>query len=130
MALAWNPGTPYDSYMLWQDDENSVYMPMPKTPPRINYSNNESISLSEAGTEIGEVTRLEKKTFSITWQLNSDWKDLIEAKCKKATSIFEFGDYRPMKVRARINSCTLYPNSEYTARTNGLWIISVTFTEV
>ncbi len=130
MALAWNPGTYYDTYILWQDDDGFVYMPIPSTPPTIRYSNNESISLSEAGTEIGVVTRLQKKVFTVTWVLNSDWKDLIEEKCMKATSTLQFGEYSPMKVRARLTACNLLKRSEYLERTDGLWSMSVTFTEV
>lgn len=129
--LAWNPGTPYDSYIRWYDESyGNLYMPIPSTTPSIRYSNNESIALSEAGTEIGNVIRLQKKTITITWKLSSDWKDNIELRCKKATSILEFGDYSPMNVRARLISCNLSANSEYAQRTNGLWIITVQFIEV
>lgn len=128
--LAWNTGEVYDTYMIWTDDEDVTAMPIPSTPPSIRYSNNESISLSEAGTEIGVISRLQKKTFTVTWKLNSDWKDKIEEKCMKATSQLQFGDYPWMTVRARITSCQLAQRSEYAERTNGLWSISVTFTEV
>ena len=124
-------GFPYNSYIRWYDDSfGNLYMPIPSTPPAIRYTNNESISLSEAGTELGTVTRLEKKTITVTWNLSSDWKDQIENRCKKATSVLEFGDYSPMRVRARLISCQLSKNSEFVERTNGLWTITVQFIEV
>ncbi len=130
MALAWKGMGGYYTYMIWTDDEDMTEMPVPSTPPTIRYTNNESISLSEAGTEIGVVTRLGKKVFTVTWVLNSAWKEKIEQKCMKPTSTLDFGEYSAMTVRARITSCALARNSEYLDRTMGLWSISVTFTEV
>lgn len=121
----------YNSYIKWSDTTyGDLYMPVPKTAPSIRYANNESISLSEAGTELGVITRLQKKTITVTWRLDSDWKDRIEEKCSCAISKLTFGDYNAMDVRARLVSCSLASGSEYVARTDGLWTIQVQFTEV
>lgn len=130
MALAWKGRNGYYTYIIWTDGEDMTEMPVPSTPPTIRYTNNESISLSEAGTEIGVVTRLMKKTITVTWRLNSEWKNKIEEKCKNPTSQLIFGEYPEMTVRARITACQLAAQSEYAQRTMGLWSISVTFTEV
>lgn len=120
-----------DSYIRWTDDSyGDLYMPVPTSPPQIRFAQNERISLSEAGTEIGDITRLNKKTFNITWLLGSDWIDQIEAKCDLATSTLVFGTRSPMQVRARLVSEQLVKGSEYLNRTSGVWQVTVQFTEV
>lgn len=126
--LAWPD---YNSYLRWADDTYpDLYMPPPKNPPSIRYANNESISLSEAGTEIGVITRLQKKTIQITWIINSDLYEEVEKRCLRSTSIIQFGPQTPITVRARITAANLLKNSEWIRRTDGLWSVTVQFVEV
>ena len=121
----------HNSYIKWSDDSyGEIYMPCPQNMPQIRYSNNESISLSEAGTEIGVITRLQKKTFTVTWIVNSDYYEQIERRCLKATSTLVFGEHSGMTVRARITAANLIKGSEWIRRTDGLWSITVQFIEV
>lgn len=120
-----------NSYIKWSDDSyGDLYMPIPSTPPTIKYTNNESISLSEAGTEIGTITRLEKKVIQMTWILGSDWYEQIERKCLISLSSIVMGTHSALTVRARLLSANLLKKSEWLSRTDGLWSITVQFTEV
>ena len=126
--LAWSD---YNSYLRWADDTYpDLFMPTPKNPPSIRYANNESISLSEAGTEIGVITRLQKKTIQITWIINSDLYEEVEKRCLCSTSIIQFGPQTPITVRARITAANLLKGSEWIQRTDGLWSVTVQFVEV
>lgn len=120
-----------NSYIRWTDDSyGDLYVPVPQNPPQIRYTNNESISLSEAGTEIGTITRLQKKTITLTMIINSDLYEQVEKKCLLATSSLLFGPQTAIKVRARITAANLLKGSEWIHRTDGLWSVTVQFTEV
>ena len=96
----------------------------------ISYTNNEKILLSEAGTEVGVITRLQKQVINATWQCSYAVRNEILQKCMVPKSLLQIGTSSSFYARARVQSCQLVPNSEYADRTNGLWIVQVRFTEV
>lgn len=115
-------------YIKWTSGLDTVTLPNP-TAMTESYSNNEVISLSEAGTEIGNVTRLQKKTFTCTWNASSTLKTTLETMCAEPRSLLTIAGTSHY-YRARIISAVLVANSEWADRTNGLWTIRVTLTEV
>lgn len=113
-----------DNYFYWDE-----YFQNP-TSLRVNFTNNESISLSESGYEIGTVTRLEKRTVTCVWNCNSTLRDRILEKCMASTCAMHFGAGTAGTFRPRITSMNMAARSEYASRTNGCWTITVVFTEV
>lgn len=107
---------------------NNVPIPNP-TAVQVAFTNIETIKTSETGKDIGVVTRLEKKIYTLTMQTTSTWRDQMRTFCNLATCTFTFNG-TAMTGRLRITGETLAPDSEFAARTNGLWTLTVTFTEV
>lgn len=89
----------------------------------------ETIALSEAGTEIGRVRRLDKHDFSGTWQLSSFWLKKFEEWCTMNTITLTFQG-RDYICRMRNYNPQLANNSEYVDTSDGLWTISPTITEI
>lgn len=96
---------------------------------QITFEPDETIELSEAGTELGSVTRLNKRTFAGEWHLTSFWLKKVEEFCtaRTVTLRYQGEDYT---VRARGYNPRLANNSEYTEGTEGLWVLNLTFTEI
>lgn len=107
---------------------NNVSLPNP-TAFEISFQNIETIKQSVAGTDMGIVTRLQKRTFKGSWNVSSTWLNQFKSLCALSTATLKYQN-EDITCRARIASQKLASNSEYAARTDGLWTISVTFTEV
>lgn len=114
-----------DQYFRWAN-ENYIA----PTTLSITYNNNERILLSEAGTEVGVITRLQKQVITAVWQCTSTLKNDILQKCTVPNTLIQIGTSPSFYARARVQSCQLADNSLYADRTNGLWIVQVQFTEV
>lgn len=107
---------------------NSVSIPNPKDF-NIKFQNIETVRQSEAGTDLGIVTRLQKRTFNCSFDCTSTWLAQFKAMCSLTSGTLLYQS-ESITCRARITSQKLAKNSEFTARTEGLWTISVSFTEV
>lgn len=95
----------------------------------IGFENLENVALSEAGTDLSIVSRLQKRTFTCSFQCTSAWLDNFRTMCGLTSGNLTYqGEIIPC--RARIATATLSPHSEHVLRTDGLWTVSVTFTEV
>ena len=94
----------------------------------IDFANSENENESEDGHVLTYVIRLQRRTFSCTFDCSSKWKDLFLAMCKTTSGTLNFLD-EDIPVKARINSCQLVQNSEKLRLTDGLWTLSVTFSE-
>ena len=97
---------------------------------KITYDPDEVIELSEAGTELGSVRRLNKRTFSGNWQLSSFWLKKFEEFCtaRTVTVTYQGEEYT---CRVRGYAPQLASNSEYTEGTEGLWTLNnITMTEI
>lgn len=112
-------------YFRWA---NAPYLA--PTSLSISYANNERIMLSEAGTEVGVITRLQKQIISAVWQCSYSVKNDILEKCTVPKTLIQIGTSPAFYARARVQSCDLVENSEFCDRTDGLYIVRVTFTEV
>ena len=96
---------------------------------KITFDPIENIELSEAGTEIGSVQRLNKREFSGTWQVSSYWLGVLEGFCELRTVEVVYRD-KAYRCRARGFDPQLFNNSEYVESSDGLWSINLTFTEI
>lgn len=95
----------------------------------IGYENIETVNISEAGTELVQTTRLQKRTFSLELYSSSFWRNKYKEICKKQTSTLVLED-ESILVRCRITGEQLLENSELVGNTNGLWIISLELVEI
>lgn len=114
-----------NNYFYWGDG----YFVNPSSL-RVTFSNNESISLSESGYEIGTVTRLQKRTVTCVWNCGSKLRDEILTKCQASTCGIAFGPGTSGTFRPRVTGMNMAARSEWASRTDGLWTITVVFTEV
>lgn len=107
---------------------NNVYIPNPESMT-VDYENLENVAYTEAGTSIGIVTRLQKRTFSCTFNCTSTWLSNFKSMCGlNSGTLLWLGE--SIEAMARISNAALQPYSEHASRTDGLWVVTVTFTEV
>lgn len=108
---------------------NNVDIPNAVNGFKYSYGEDETVSLSEAGTELVRVRRLDKLTITGTWHLTSFWKDKFEewAKTNFVTVTFQGEEHT---CRMRDFNPQLVENSEFTEGTDGLWVVTPTFTEI
>lgn len=108
---------------------NGVSIPNPVSGFKVQFDEDETINLSEAGTELVRVRRLNKRVFSGTWNLSSFWLKKFEewASEDSVTVTYQGQDYT---CRLRGYAPQLANNSEHTSGTEGLWKLSPTMTEI
>lgn len=107
---------------------NNVYIPNPESMT-VDYENLENVAYSEAGTNLAIVTRLQKRTFSCTFNCTSTWLSNFKSMCGLSSgTLVWMGE--SITAMARISNAALQPYSEHASRTDGLWVVTVTFTEV
>lgn len=108
---------------------NNVSIPNPYSGFKVTFDPDETINMSEAGTELVRVRRLNKTTFSGTWQLSSYWLDKFKEWSNQptVTVTYQGVDYI---CRMRGYNPTLAQDSEFTSNTVGLWTVTPTFTEI
>lgn len=95
----------------------------------VAYTNIESTKQSEAGYDLAIVTRLKKRAFTGSFQVTSTWLDELKTLCGLTQGTLVYRG-ESITVRPRISSSALLAESEYADRTDGLWTVSITFTEV
>ena len=107
---------------------NDVFIPNPESMS-VDYENIENVAQSEAGTDLAIVSRLQKRTFTCSFQCTSAWLDKFRTMCGLTSGTLTYlGE--SITAMARISNAALQPYSEHASRTNGLWVVTVTFTEV
>lgn len=108
---------------------NNTPIPNPYSGFKVTFTPDETINTSEAGTELVRVRRLNKRTFSGTWQLTSFWLNKFKTWSTSTTVkvTYQGNDYT---CRMRGFNPTLAQDSEYSDNTDGLWIVTPTFTEI
>lgn len=90
----------------------------------------ETIGVSEAGTDLGIVTRLNKLTYSYSFRVTSWWKEKLFSICNLNQGTLYIGGDAGHVVRPRWNGSKLVQDSELTENTNGLYDVSINFYEV
>lgn len=89
----------------------------------------ETVNQSEAGTDLVAVTRTSKPTFTMTFDLSSNWKTKLDAYAKLLSVTLEV-DGVSYVGRFRAGSQQLVGNSAHTDGTQGLWTCQYTFTTI
>lgn len=95
----------------------------------ISYENIESVNLSEAGTDLVNVTRLQKRAFSISLKASSFWRAKYKELCMMSQTILEL-EGEEILVRCRLSSEALIEHTEHAENTNGYWDISIELMEI
>ena len=105
-------------------------LPTPTTGPKIRIKNIESVLQSEAGTDLVDVIRLNKRTVSCSFQVTSTWKDKLLVIGNRSTVSVQIGTETAFTCRPRIANYDMYQDSHTVAGTDGLWTVSMNFEEV
>lgn len=95
----------------------------------ISYKNIENINTSEAGTDLVNVTRLQKRTFKLTLNSSSFWLDKYITLCKVKQTVLTFRE-EEIDVRARLISADLVEDSANAVNTDGLYEVTIELTEI
>lgn len=109
---------------------DGVQLPTPTQGPKITMKNLESVMTSEAGTDLVDVIRLEKKSIACTFQTTSLWKKKLEDIGKEPTVYFQMGQDTAFLVRPRVTKVDMFNDSHIVDGTDGLWTIQMLFEEV
>lgn len=102
------------------------------TPSSFNYqlAPIENVFQSEAGTDIVLSSRLDKHKFYVSWQgVNDSILDEIENMCTKTIVELKYRN-KTYTCRAREFTPELMPKTYKYRRSDGLWNISCTLTEI
>lgn len=94
-----------------------------------NYENIENVGTAESGRELVMVTRLQKRSWNLTFQCSSYWLDEIKFLCTANSTTFKFRN-ETITVRARLTSATMAQNSAMRPESNGYYTVSMTVTEI
>lgn len=106
---------------------NGVELSNP-TVNNIKYTNTENVKKSETARDIGNVTRLCQRTFSLTFQCSSFGREKILA-FAKLTSVTMTFDGEQIDGRLRAGGANMKEGSEFFNNTSGLWTLTVSFME-
>lgn len=102
------------------------------TPSGFDYAilADETINQSEAGTELVTATRLDKHTFNLMWSgITAELLDVIESFCVKESVILIYRD-KEYVCRARGAAPKLANKAYKYKRSDGIWEVSITLTEI
>ncbi len=93
------------------------------------YDNVETVGTSEGGHDLGNITRLQKRTWTLTLQFTSMMLDTVKSWCLQSTCHIKFRG-ETIKVRPRITGASLYDWSQFTPGTDGLYTVNMTLIEI
>lgn len=109
---------------------DGVRLPSPTSGPKNKPKDYENVMTSEAGTDLVDVIRLQKKNISCTFQVSSFWKAKLEAICNESTVSVQIGTDTAFTCRPRLTSCDMYQDSHLVDGTDGLYTMTINFLEV
>ena len=99
------------------------------TSLQIADTNIEQTKQSEDGHDLVTITRLCKRTFTFAFTATSTGYAKIKTWCAMASVTLTWNS-ESIVGRLRLTGSQLMPDSEYCARTDGIWTLNVTFTEI
>ena len=94
-----------------------------------NFENIENIQRSEAGSDLGTVTRLQKLTISDSIKCDGHFYKLLQEKGKLLSGICVYKN-REFEARLRVSTGGLEKYSEDIPGAEGLWTVAVSIIEV
>lgn len=87
----------------------------------------ENVYESEAGTQMSNIVRLDRYSFSATWNCTSRLRDALKTYCTTASVTVKI-DGVSHSGRMRLGGAiSLVENSETNTGTQGLWTVPITF---
>lgn len=106
---------------------NNVEMPNPTTF-EYQYNPSENIYESEAGTQLSNIRRLDRLSFTASFNCSSRLKDTLEGICKSASASVSIDGGEALSGRIRLGGAiTLVEGSENVGGTQGLWSVPIIF---
>ena len=88
----------------------------------------ENVFTSEAGTEMSNIVRLDRPSWSAVFPCSDRLRDKLLSKCKTASVQCKIDNGTTMTGRLRLSGdISLVENSEDVGGTQGLWEVPVTF---
>lgn len=107
---------------------DGALMPKP-TAFSYKYNADENVYTSEAGTEMSNIRRLNRLSFTASFPCTSAARDNLIAKCQAASVVVQlFGVETDITGRLRLGGdISLVENSENNDGTAGLWVVPVIF---
>ena len=102
------------------------------TPSQFSYelSTIEEVTESEAGTELIDVKRLDKHIFHATWEgIDATFLEALESMCMARTVTLGYGGGTYV-CRARGINPQLANKAWKYRHSNGIWNVSITFTQI
>lgn len=95
----------------------------------ITYENIENVNISESGSDLVNVTKLQKRTWSLSINATSLWRARYLELTRRSQTTLTMND-ETVAVRCRIDSERLVQNSELANNTDGLWVINISIMEI
>lgn len=105
-----------------------VYIPNPISFSE-SYTNIENVGNAESGRELVAVTRLLKRSWSLSFNCSSFWLDNLKELCAEPSTTLTFRN-EEIDVRARLTGATLAENSVYSPGTEGYYTVEMAITEI
>ena len=106
---------------------NNTLMPNPESF-EFTYNPNENIYTSEAGTELSNIIRLDRLSFSASFNCSSRLRDTLLAYCLSPSVEVKIDGGAAINGRLRLSGAVvLVEGSELNTGTQGLWTVPVTF---
>ena len=106
---------------------NNTQMPNPVSFS-YKYNPDENIFTSEAGTQMSQIRRLDRLSFSAAFNCTSRLRDQLDALCLLPSVTATIDNGTPVSGRLRQSGdVTLVEDSENTEGTQGLWTVPVIF---
>lgn len=107
---------------------NNEQMPNPVAGSFVFKLNpDENVYANEAGQQMSNVKRLDRPTWSATFNCTSFLKDKLLAFCKLAQCTTHINGIEYAGRLRLSGDVSLYEWSEYTKNTDGLWVVPVIF---
>lgn len=106
---------------------NDIELPNP-TSFSYGYNPSENVYESEAGTQLSNIKRLDRISWSASFNCTSTLRDTLLTYCKTPSVKVKIDNGDAIDGRLRLaGEVALVENSEYTEGTQGLWTVPVKF---
>lgn len=109
---------------------DGLQLPTPTNGPKVRYKHIENILTSEAGTDMDDVIRLNKRTVSCIFQVTSFWFAKLKTISEETTVSVQIGTETAFTARPRLQNKDLFDGSYNVEGTNGLYTVGLNFEEV
>lgn len=108
---------------------NNELLPVP-TSFSMSLNPNENVFMTEAGTEMSNIVRLDRSSWSASFPCSSRLRDKLIGFCTSPSVTCKIDNGASMTGRLRLGGAiTLVENSEKNTGTQGLWVVPVQFEE-